>query len=225
MMAKKIAKPAPKAAPVDMTPDSLKEAFGSFPTYELLTRRISDPRDPGSLPILLKDEDPNSCINSEHINSVRPNQTHCKICRKPVRKWFVYWGNTDKEGRWSSLMARGYVPVEVKQLRDEMDVADLVKTVDDQSRVLVRRGDRGKEVLCHVPLVAWLLTKAQARENAKLRSQSATARRDARAEALGRKFGDEAGEYAHHGGIREESFKTERTTLGEEYAGVDVIEE
>lgn len=219
--------------PVDMTEESLREAFKDFPAVELLTRRFTNAGDPGSLPVLLKDEDPDSCINSEHQHHVKPNQTHCTVkdkatgkrCGKPVRKWFVYWVNTAKQGRWSQITAKAYVAVEVKELRDEMDVADLVKKEEAGARVVVRRGDRGQEVLCKQPLAAWNIIKNTRRADAKARMQSAAARRNARAEALGRKFGDEAGEFAYQGGIREESFKRERTTLGEEAAGVDVIEE
>lgn len=222
-----------QSAAVAMSEESLREAFKDFPTVDLLTRRFSNPGDPGSLPILLKDESPDSCINSEHQHRVKPNQTHCTVvdretgkrCGKPVRKWFVYWGNTNKEGRWSQLMAKAYVAVEVTQLRDEMDVADLVKRNEDGKRVFVRRGDRGQEVLLHMPLAAWNIIKGKRRADNAARMQSASARRNARAETLGRKFGNEAGEYAYQGGIREESFRVERTTLGQEAEGVDVIEE
>lgn len=202
-----------------VTPDSLREAFADFPAIDLLSRRFIDPRDPGSLPILLKDEDPDACINSEHQNLVQPNQTSCKKCGHPVRKWFVYWANTAKEGRYSQMTAKAYVPVEVRELRDEMDVADLVKQVDG-SRTIVRRGDRGQEILMKQPLAAWLYIKRKKREDAQARAASARARREQRADALGKQFGDEAGQTTYDGGgIREEVFRRERTTLGEE-AGV-----
>lgn len=229
-MARVIQKSGTKAAvatkPVQMTEEALREAFKDFPAVELLTRRFNDPRDPGSLPILLADESPDSCVNSEHQHHVKPGQAICirgtggKRCNKPVRKWFVYWGNTAKEGRYSQLMAKAYVPVEVRELRDEMDVADLVKT-KDEGRTLVRRGDRGQEVLMKQPLAAWNLIKAKRRSENAARQQSASARREARSEALAEKFGDEAGQRAYDGEIREESFVRSKSTLGEEAAGLD----
>jgi len=223
------ARPARPARPVaPLTEEALREAFKDFPAVELLTRRFNDPRDPGSMPILLADEDPNACINSEHQQHVKPGHVTClrpigggKRCGLPVRKWFVYWGNLAKEGRYAQLMAKAYVPVEVKELRDEMDVADLVKTTDDRARVLVRRGDRGQELLMKQPLAAWNLIKAKRRAAALARQQSAEARKHARAESLGQRFGDQAGQMAHDGGIREETFTRTRTTLGEEAGGAD----
>jgi hypothetical protein len=42
-----------------------------------LTRRFNNPNDPGSLPILLKDENPAACVNSEHMNRLKAGATHC----------------------------------------------------------------------------------------------------------------------------------------------------
>lgn len=199
--------------------DALKDAFKDFPAIDLLERRFLDPRDPGSLPILLKDEAPDACVNSEHQSKVKPGQVRCGICQKPARKWFVYWGNTAKEGRHSQIMAKAYVPVEVSELRDEMDVADLVKQADDHNRVYVRRGDRGKDLLYKQPLAAWNLIKRKARELKAAQMQSATKRRDALAEANAKAFGAEAGERVYAGEIREESFTRSRSTLGAEAEG------
>lgn len=207
--------------PVPLTPEGLREAFKDFPAIDLLERRFTNPQDPGSLPILLKDEAEHPCLNSEHQNLVKPNQTHCKVCKLAVRKWFVYWGNTAKQGRYSQLMAKAYVPVEVKELRDEMDVADLIKQKDDNARVLVRRGDRGQEILMKQPLAAWNIIKARARAQKAAQQANPKKRREARAEAVAQEFGSEAADRVYAGEIREESFTRHRTTLGEEAEGLE----
>lgn len=210
--------------PAELTKDTLRDAFADFPAIDLLERRFLNPQDPGSLPILLKDDPPDACINSEHQNLVKPHQTHCQRCKRPVRKWFVYWGNTAKQGRYSQLMAKAYVPVEVKELRDEMDIADLVKQKDDQARVFVRRGDRGQEILMKQPLAAWNLIKAKARAQKAAKQASPIKRREALAEAAATELGSEAAERIYAGEIREESFTRHRTTLGEEAGGLGADE-
>lgn len=217
-----MARPRKTPAPVmEVTADTLHEAFKDFPAIDLLERRFLDPRDPGSLPILLRDEDPNACVNSEHQNLVKPNQTHCKVCRRPVRKWFVYWGNTAKQGRHSQMTAKAYIPVEVVELRDKGDIADLVQQKDDGARVYVRRGDRGQEMLYKQPLAAFNIIKTKARELKAAKQSTAKQRREALAEAAGRELGSEAADHIYGGGIKEEYFRTSKTTLGEEAAALE----
>lgn len=207
-------KPAPLAPLAD--PASLAARFKDFPAIAVLERRFENPADPGSLPILLKDESPDCCVNSDHQTKLKPGATTCKLCDRPARKWFVYWVNTAKEGRWAQIKAKGYVAVEVKELADAQDVADLVKQQEESGAILVRRGDRGQEILCKQPLEAWLYIKALARNQAKAKANSAKARREARAEAAGQGLGDQAGQEIYDGAIKEEYHRTSRTTLEEE---------
>lgn len=200
-----------KSTPVAAKPDALLERFKDFAAFDILSRRFNDPSDPGSLPILLKGEDANCCINSDHHNKLRTGSTVCHLCKKPTRQWYVRWCNTSQEGRWSQMRAKAYVAVEVRELKDEQDVSDLVKT--DQ---LVRRGDRGQEVLMKMPLEAYILIKR--RERAKRAGQQLSSKhlRNELAEAAGRELGDEAGTMLHDGDIKIESMSRRKATLAEE---------
>lgn len=207
------------ALPPLADPKSLAARFKDFPAISVLERRFENPSDPGSLPILLNDEAPNCCTNTEHQLKLKPGAAECKICHQPARRWFVYWVNTAKEGRWGQIKAKGYVPVEVKELVDAQDVADLVKQTEESGSVYVRRGDRGQEILCKQPLEAWLYIKAKARNNATIKANSAKARREERAEHAGRELGDQAGQEIYDGEIKEEYMRRERTTLEAEADG------
>ena len=198
------------------TPEALAERFKDFPAIDVIKRRFSNPNDPGSLPILLKDEDPLSCTNSEHQNRLKTGATRCAICKLPARKWFVYWGNTAREGRWANLKAKGFIGVEFTELQDVDDVADRVKNPGDN---YVRRGDSGKEILCKQPLDIWLYIKRQQQELRTARFGSKKRVAEDLAEAAGSEFGDEAGSSIHAGGIQIESMRRERTTLGAEAEG------
>lgn len=207
-------KVAAKKIPVDR--DALLERFKDYPAIDVITRRFVDPNDPGSLPILLADEAPDACVSSDHQNKLRDNAASCHICKQPARRWYVRWVNTQWEGRWAAIKAKGYVPVEVKELKDEQDVADLVKKAEGSGSVYVRRGDRGHEVLCKMPLELFNYIKRAQREKVSLRSNSKKAMRDDLAEAAGAELGDEAGQMINDGGIMIESMKRVRRSLDEE---------
>lgn len=201
------------AKPVPATNTAILERFKDFPAIDLIARRFNDPNDPGSLPILLDEEDRNCCINSDHQYRLKPGATVCHLCKKPARIWYVRWTNTSQENRWSQIKSKGYVPVLISELKDEQDVADLVKATSDK---YVRRGDRGQEVLVKMPLEIYneikLLQRARRRKDAlsykKLKADLA--------ESAGQELGDEAGQSIHNGGIQIESMKTSKSTLSEE---------
>lgn len=197
------------------TPEALLERFKDFPAINVIARRFSNPNDPGSLPILLKDESPDVCTNSEHQNRIRTSQTVCTMCRpsRPVRKWFVYWVNTAREGRWANMKEKGYVPVDISELQDVEDVSDRVKNPGDS---YVRRGDTGKEVLMKMPLEVSLYIKRQQQEIRTARFGSKKQVQSDLSELAGREFGDEAGQTIHDGGIQIESMRRVRSTLGDE---------
>lgn len=200
-------------APPLSVPDAL-ERFKDFPAIDVISRRFENPNDPGSLPILLKDEDRHSCINSEHQNRLKPGATKCHLCKKPARQWYVRWFNLSQEGRNAQMRAKGYIKVEVKELQDADDVSDLIKDGDR----FVRRGDKGQEVLAKMPLEIYTEIKRRQRAERETRALSVRQLKSDLAEAAGREHGSEAGDLVHSG-IRVESVTREKTTLSEEAAG------
>ncbi len=221
--------PAPKQA--RHLPLANKEAllarFAGYPAIDVITRRFSDPNDPGSLPILLNDESPDACLSTDHQNQIRENATICHKCKKPVRQWVVRWINTSIEGRWGQIKSKGYVPVEVTSLKDEQDVSDLVTRAETSGEVYVRRGDRGQEVLCKMPLELYVYLKRAQRESQRLRSNSKKALREELAEAAGTELGDEAGEALMGDGISIERMRRTRRSLEDEIgdASLDAIDQ
>lgn len=206
--------PARKPVPVDV--DGLKERFGDFPALEVLTRRYNDPSDPGSLPILLKDENDHCCQNTDHQLRLPAGATACPRCKLSARKWRVRWFNLDVDGRSSQMRALGYIGVPMAMLKDANDVADLYRSDRD---TYVRRGDRGQEILGYQPLEAHNAIKAKQREQRESAMRSSKRLRDELAENAGKELGDEAGQAIHDGDIRVESMKRHRATLGDEAEG------
>jgi hypothetical protein len=201
-----------KALPVG-DPVELAKRFADFPAVDVLSRRFADPSDPGSLPILLKDESVDACVNTDHQNRMKPGATVCQFCKKPVRRWYVRWFNLAIDGRNAQMRQKGYVGVEIVELQDSDDVADLYRSDKDR---FVRRGDRGQELLAKMPLEAFLYIKGQQRAKW---SQNALSKRKLRsdlAEAAGKELGDEAGQSLHDGDIQIESMTRRRATLGDE---------
>lgn len=212
-------KTAPKTIIAQGDAASLAARFKDFPAIDVLTRQMANPTDPGSLPILLKDEAGESCVNSEHINRLRPGAAKCHLCKKPARKWYVRWCNFGQEGRASQIRAKGYVGIEIKEMQDSDDVADLYRSEKD---TLVRRGDRGQEILCKRPLEVHNYIKGKQRDTWNANAKSAKKMRSSLAESAGRELGDEAGQTIHDGGIQVEVTRR-RGTLGGE-AEVDEAE-
>lgn len=207
--------PKPAVLPIGSKAELL-ESFKDFPAINLVERRLQNPNDPGSLPILLKDESVDACVNSDHQRLVTPKMTKCAKCRKPVRKWHVHWTNTGNEGRWAQIKTKAYVPVLIKELHDQEDVADLVKSVEENGDTWVRRGDRGKEILMKQPLPIYNHIQADKQRTRDASFKSKKQLQAELAEAAGKEHGDEAGEFVHHGGISVETLRTSRTSLGEE---------
>lgn len=205
------------------TKAALLERFKNFAAIDVIERRFDNPNDPGSLPILLKDEQARCCINSDHQNKIRENATVCHLCQYPVREWYVRWINTSIEGRWGQIRGKGYVPVEVAELKDAQDVSDLVKLKEDEGKIYVRRGDRGQEILCKMPLALYIYLKRAQRNTQHTRDNSKKAMTSDLAESAGAALGDEAGQMIHDGGISVESMTRTRRTLDDELAD-DLIE-
>lgn len=201
------------AKPVPATNEAILARFKDFPAIDLIARRFNDPNDPGSLPIILSDEQRNCCINSDHQHRLKSGAVTCHLCKKPARIWYVRWTNTSQENRWSQIRAKGYVPVEIRELMDEQDVADLVKSTSDK---YVRRGDRGQEILVKMPLEIYNEIKRLLRARRRKDAMSYKKIKADLAESAGQELGDQAGQTIHNGGIQIESMKSSRSTLSEE---------
>jgi hypothetical protein len=207
-----------KPLPALSSSEDLLKRFADHPNIDVISRRFNNPDDPGSLPILLKDEDPHCCVNSDHQIRLRPAATKCHLCGQPARRWYVRWTNTSIEGRWSTMKSKAYTPVEIGDLADEADVADLVR--GGPADKYARRGDRGQEILVKQPLEIYNHIKRLQRNKRDEQANSAHHLRAELAESAGAELGDEAGQLMHDGAIKVESYTRSRTTLGEE-AGID----
>lgn len=210
--AKKIPPPANLSA--------LLKKFEGMPDVNLtaLNQQLMKPGDPGSLPILLKGEDPNACVDSSHQWAAKESDIKCRQCRKPLRQWHVRYCNTAIEGQWARIKARGYVPVRISELSDADDISDLVRGKEDD---YVRRGDTGKEVLMKRPFsIHFAIKHKEHAIRAAANSSKAQLKSDL-AEAAGKDLGDEAGQAIHNGGIQFESIRRSQTTIGDEMAGAD----
>lgn len=210
--------PGASAAALGTTPEALLERFKDYPAIDLIGRQLNAPGDPGTLPILLRDEDRDACTNTDHQWTLTPGATKCHACGKPVRKWHVRTINTGIEGRWASVKTRGYVPVDIAELYDREDVGDLVEGTADS---YARRGDTGREVLVKRPLELHLAIKRREWEKRNESMRSKKQIRQTLAEAAGVALGDEAGQTIHDGGIKVESMKQTRSTLGAEFEAAD----
>lgn len=203
------------AATVALTTEAtLRERFKNFPTLDILERRLADPRDPGSLPILLKDEPTPHCANTDHwykhTDSVVRGRKTCPSCHLPFRLWYLRWVTAGEEGRWSTMRAKGYIPVETSELSDHDSIASLHRSDHD---TFVRRGDRGQDILAKIPLAFFL--EIQRRELA-MRKTGQTARKtvSALANEAGKTMGSEAGDVVD--GIKVYQDKRHKSTLAEE---------
>ena len=203
------------------TPEAIAKRFEDFPAIKVLARRLVDPTDPTSQPILLHDESPDACVNSDHQRRLKPGATTCHLCKRPARIWHLHTCNTAIEGRWAQMKSKGYEPVRIEELSDPEDIGDLVRQEEKGGGMYVRRGDRGREIMMKQPLEAYNYIKRLQADQRNSRLQSVKAQREDLAEAVGRSvdqggLGDEAGERVHRGGIQIETMQRTSTTLAEE---------
>src|SRR5574342_129470 len=156
---------------------ALLERFKDYPGLKAIERRLENPDLPGSLPIRLKDEPP----YSEDPTGTR-------------RKWYLRWINGNIEGRFAHVTdAMGYVPVRVDELQDANHITGLHEAKDG----VVRRGDRGQEVLVKMPLALYTEIKRRQQEIRARREKNARLVKQALAEHAGRTPGSEAGDFVH----------------------------
>lgn len=122
-----------------IAPSSLRESFGDLASIDILERRMENPDADMVLPIRLKDE-PAAATDPLGLN----------------RRWYLRWFNTSLPNRFHSATAQlGYVPVLWTELQDREQVTNAHAGSDQ-----VRRGDRGVEVLCKIPMAAYRKIKA-----------------------------------------------------------------
>lgn len=146
----------PKARPVAVAKAisaELLEKYKDFPGIRVIERRLENPDLPGSLPIRLKDE-------PDFISDPKGAR----------RVWYVRWINTIQEGRWSQVVdAMGYVPVKVDELQNAQAIPGLSNSGDG----IVRKGDKGYEVLVKMPLELYTDIKRRQQERRERRARNA----------------------------------------------------
>ncbi len=201
--------------------DGLKAQFANYDSWDVLERRFLNPEDPGSLPILLADEDPHACTNSDHQLRLTKNSAVCPVCKKPARKWMVRFVNVAEAGRWAQIKNKGYEPVAIAELRDQQDVAGLVIQKDNW----VRLGDRGQEIAVKMPLWAYHEIKKRQRavraaQERDRRAQMESIATVARAHPDDGGLGESAASQLADSAIRIETWNEEKTTLGDEARSV-----
>ena len=189
-MARKRVSPAPVA-----TDDvSLLEKYKDFKGIAVLERRLESPDLPGTLAIRLKDE-----------------PTHLVDPQGKKRTWYLRWINGGEAGRFSQVTdLLGYVPVRIDELQNPESVLGASESKDG----IVRRGDRGQEVLVKMPLELYTAIKARQQDLRERRFHNAAAVKSDLANAAGQSLGDEAGETVQNDFRL--SIQHHRSTLGAE---------
>lgn len=181
------------------SPDvALLEKYKEFPGIKVLERRLSSPDLPGTLPIRLSDE-----------------PAYLQDPQGTKRKWYLRWVNGAQDGRYSQVTdSMGYVPVKIEELQNREAIAGMAESKDG----IVRRGDRGQEVLVKMPLEVHTLIKRKQQDLRTRRSRNAKAVREDIANVAGRELGSQAGDMVHDE-FSVEITRGKRTTIGEELDG------
>lgn len=177
---------------------ALLEKYKDFKGIKVLERRLDHPDLPGSLPIRLNDE-------PEYIQDPEGKR----------RKWYLRWINGGEAGRFSQVTdAMGYVPV----YRDELQNQDSVLGLAESKDGIVKRGDKGQEVLVKMPLELYNAIKSRQQQARTRRSRNAKLMKEDLANAAGRSLNSEAGDFVHDD-MSLEVKRGRRTTLGDELEG------
>jgi hypothetical protein len=118
-------------AELDAELAELAEEFKDYPQIQVFTRRVVVGAD-ANLDIRLRDE-----------------PTAAEDPHGSRRQWKLRWFNFGKEGRADQATNEGYVKVRWDELQNQ----EAVLTDDAQRKdPFVRKGERGMEVLCKIPL-------------------------------------------------------------------------
>lgn len=143
----------------------LHEAFSDLESIDVLDRRLKNPNADEVLPIRLVDEPPQ---NADPLGV--------------KRKWYLRWFNTAIPNRFHAATASlGYVPVLWKELQNREIVHNAFVGSDQ-----VRRGERGVEVLCKMPMAYYTAIKAKQREKHNRRMTPKALREQVASEAVKR---------------------------------------
>jgi hypothetical protein len=149
--------------------------YKDFKGINVIERRLQDPDLPGSVPIRLKDE---------------PAYLQDPLGKK--RKWYVRWINGAEAGRFALVTeTMGYVPV----LRDELQHSDGLMGLSDSKDGIVRRGDRGNEVLVKMPLELYTAIKRKQEDKRQRRARNVKSVREDLANMAGAQVGSQAGDF------------------------------
>jgi hypothetical protein len=179
---------------------ALLDKYKDFKGIAVVERRLQDPELPGSVPIRLKDE-----------------STYLQDPRGAKRKWYVRWINAAEAGRYSLVTeTMGYVPVRVEELQN----ADAIMGIAESKDGIVRRGDRGSEVLVKMPLELYTAIKRKQEEKRSKRARNAKAVKEDLANLAGRAVGSEAGDFVHDD-MTVEVKRGRRTTIAKELGAED----
>lgn len=180
---------------------ALLEKFKDFKGIAVLERRLESPDLPGSIAIRLKDE-----------------PTYLQDPHGKKRIWYLRWINAAEGGRWSTVTdVMGYVPVH----RDELQNPEaVVGMASDSKDGVVRRGDRGQEVLVKMPLELYTAVKSRQQDARTRRSRNAKLVKEDLANAAGASIGSQAGDTIHDE-FSVEVKRGKRTSLGAELGEED----
>jgi hypothetical protein len=195
-MATKKAPPATVSSrrPVNAKKAALLEEFADYAGIKVIERRMDHPDLPGSVAIRLKDEPP-----------------HTDDPQNERRKWYVRWIDTGQDGRYATITSeQGYVPVRIAELQHADHVTGLVDNGDG----VVRRGDKGRELLVKMPLKLYRYIKAEQQGRRERRERNARLVKQDLADSAGRSLGDEAGQTIHDEFTVD--IRRRKTTLGDE---------
>lgn len=182
------------SATATLDPDLL-EKYKDFKGIGVIERRLQDPELPGSIPIRLKDE-----------------PTYLQDPQGKRRKWYLRWINALEAGRFALVTdTMGYVPVR----SDELQNAESVMGLSESKDGIVRRGDKGGEVLVKMPHELYTAIKQKQQEARQRRARNAKLVKQDLAEQAGRQIGSEAGD-AIHDDFTVEVKRGRRTTIQDE---------
>lgn len=189
-------------------PADLLEKYKDFPGIKAIERRMISGDEVGSVDIRLKGE---------------PSFLDDPFGKK--RAWYTRWINTKWPGRWAHVtQGLGYVPVRVSELLDLNAITDLFKATTDGADPMVRRGDRGEEILVKYPLELYLATKKAKAEHRRKRDLNAKVVKEELANNAARALGDEAADMIHDD--FQLTLRQRRATLGAELSEqTDVLDE
>ena len=120
---------------------------------------------------------------------LNPGQETSQPIAMKEQGWTTRWINTQMPGRFhQSVSSDGYEPVKKDDLEHELDLLGLV----DMGDGLVRRGEKGVEVLMKIPTNIF---KRIQKRKAELTMQGLRKSRQALAENIARKHGADAGDF------------------------------